>query len=408
VGAHRRRRPPPRSGRGVVWTGLFLLLAVVATVVSRNLWPDLVEELLGTVRVSTPPGLVLWEAECPDAGLISVDSGGRVLVVPQRGGAVLLLDRGSPEKLGLPLPGTVLAVSVKGPPAGALAEEGPPPAVWRVVMAAPAGGADTFLSERLFWHDIASSGAEVPPAEGSLVTQDEAVTAACGEVDGAEVAAGLYEPGLSGDPRGSVIAVGAAGQRLWSRVLGDQPVHRVAGRERSGFVAAATPERVFFLDTRGNLLWSKSFKEGVTDVALQSHGGPAVASGELLASYDRRGNLLWRKRFESPVRFVASAGGFIAAAWGREVLVFDEEGVERWSVSAEARPTAVALDPTGKVAAILLDSGRLLVTQAPGTSAVGGEDLLETSAGSGRQAPGPEEPPHSVPPPVTEGVGKKT
>jgi len=418
AGAHRRRRPAPRSGRGVVWTGLFLLLALVATVASRDLWPELIEDLLGAARRSTPPGLILWRTHCPAGTVAAVDGSGSVLVIPAAGdGPALLLSAESRDEVPLPADGTPLAVAVRESQAAVPSSEpGAPPSVWRVVVAAAAPGerdgtgsgqdaastegtsagagregGGTFLWERISWHDMVIDPAAPAVGGGALDTCGETATSASASVDGAEIAVGLYVPDATDEPRGVVVAVGPAGQRLWSRTVGDRPVHRVAGRPRTGFIAAAACDRVTFLDTRGNVLWSTSFRGGVTDLALQGHGGPAVLTGDRLVVLDRRGNLLWRKKFETPVRALACAGERIAVAWGHEVLVFDEEGMERWSISADASVLRVVLGPAGEVAAVFLESGDLMVVCAPGTSATHGEIVSGTrQAGGGMPTPGPE------------------
>jgi len=177
----------------------------------------------------------------------------------------------------------------------------------------------------------------------------------------------LYRPGSSGQPQSRVVAVGGAGQEVWSREAGREPVHRLATGTGTGFVAVATPRGLLFLDGRGNLLWSKTFRAPVSDVAIQSHGGPALIVGGKLESYDRRGNLLWRKEADSPMRALDCAAGRLAVTTDGGVKVYDEDGLERWTLATAAPAQRVALDPTGNLVAVTLEPGTVVVASAPGT-----------------------------------------
>ncbi len=374
IGAHRRQRPSPRSGRGAVWTGLFLLLLVVAAAVSRDLWADLAGGLLGLGRQALPQGRVLWTAEVAAGALFCLDSSGtaylayeppggappaprtRVVAVSASGSEESLADvSGSPLALGLE--------EVEEVPAGETDGESPPTRSLRVVLVGTGGG--DLVSEELLWLEPLGSG---DGAEVAHRTERAVVTSAAAHADGPSVVAGLYVPDPAGEgvPEGRVIALGPAGQELWAAKMDRRPVHRVAARPGTGFIAAATPERVTLFDSQGHLLWSKRFRSGVTDLALQSHGGPAVVSAGRLLSLDRRGNLVWRKEAETGITALSCAADRIAVAAGDGVVVYDENGLARWWVPCDGSPVEVSLSPCGRLVAVVVDSGTLLVAEAPG------------------------------------------
>jgi hypothetical protein len=378
AGTHRRHRPSPRPGRGPVWIGLFLLLAVVALAISQDLWTDLARNLIGTERRPVPQGAILWQAQCPSGAIVSVNSWGVLLLAHHSGG-----EEGQARKVTFrrltARDNTVLAVSEGSPVAVAFRnrEAAPPDEAadpageeWRGVVVrpladGPAGAPGGFPgpAEQIIWVGQDSGAAEAYVSHGAVVT------AAYPWVEGARAVFGLYYPDMGTGPQSAVVAVGEAGQELWTRAIDRLPVHRVVSRPGSGFIAAATPGTVALLDSRGNLLWSKTIRSKVTDVALQSHGGPAVISGRRLLVYDRRGNLLWRKDAEDPLKAVACAGNRIAVAHGARVVVYDEEGLARWSLTCPEAAVEIALDAEAGLVAVVLESGAVIVARAPGGSA---------------------------------------
>ncbi len=371
VGAHRRQRPSPRSGRGAVWTGLFLLLLVVAAAVSRDLWADLGGGLLGLGGQALPQGRVLWRAEVPAGALFCLDSSGTAyLAYEPPGGAapaprtrVVAVSASGSEKSLVDASGSPLALGFEEFPAGEADGESPPACSLRVVLVRAADGAP--VSEELLWLEPLGSG---DGAEVAHRTERAVVTSAAAHADGPSVVAGLYvsDPAGEGVAEGRVIALGPGGQELWAAKMDRRPVHRVAARPGTGFIAAATPERVTLFDSQGHLLWSKRFRSGVTDLALQSHGGPAVVSAGRLLSLDRRGNLVWRKEAETGITALSCAADRIAVAIGGGVVVYDENGLARWWVPCDGSPVEVSLSPCGRLVAVVVDSGTLLVAEAPG------------------------------------------
>jgi hypothetical protein len=346
------------------------VLLVVAAAVSRNLWTDLAGGLLGLGRQPLPHGEVLWRAEVPVGALFCLDSSGtaylayeppggtaaasgtRVLAVSASGSGESLLDApGSPLALGLE------EVAAEG------AGDPPPSRSLRVVLVRPADGAP--VCEELLWLEAFGLGGG---AEVAYRTDRAVVTSAAAHADGPSVVAGLYVPDPAGDgvAEGRVIALGPGGQELWAVTMDRHPVHRVAARPGTGFIAAATPERVALFDSRGHLLWSKRFPSGVTDLALQSHGGPAVVSVGRLLSLDRRGNLVWRKEAEAGIMALSCAADRIAVATGGGVVVYDENGLARWWVPCDGSPVEVSLSPCGRLVAVVVDSETLVVARAPG------------------------------------------
>ena len=384
-GAHRRRTASTRPSRGAVWSGLFLLLALVAVVASRGLWSRALSNLLNLGPASVPQASVLWQAPCPAGSSIALSAAGQVLVVTS-------LAESASTSVAVAADGTVTTVtSVPGLPlTAAFYDPGftEPPggraysaADWRAVIvrqaqlpaaaadAAPgeqlaAGGAGIF-AEEVYCLETAGVGAPVYVATGAVVT------AACPWVDQAELILGVYDPGGSADPEGSVVAVGSGGVKLWAHSMGPVPVHRVTGRPGTGFVAAATPESVALLDGRGSLLWTRKLKTPAVDLAIQSHGGPVVVTSGAILAFARRGNLVWKKTSKEPLRAVACAGYRIAVAAGASVVVYDEDGLEKWSLACSAGVLDVGLDPTGKLAAALLESGTLVLARGPGVAPVG-------------------------------------
>lgn len=390
AGAHRRQRPSPRPSRGAVWTGLFLLLAIVAVVSSRQLWSGLAASLFNLGPGSVPQATVLWRATCPPEATCALGSAGKVLLVTttQSGDGVA-----AETSLTLAVNGETTAILTEpGIPLAAgfydsgLAEPPGGPAYtaddWRVVVArsmrgGTVEGAGSAQNGGLLAEDVlcleSGGGRSVAYSAGDAV-----VTSAYPWVDEANVLVGLGVPDASGNLEGKLLAVSAGGEAFWARSVGRAPVHRVAARPGTGFVAAATPKSVALFDSHGNLLWSRSLKTPITDLAIQSHGGPAVIAGRTLLVYDRRGNLTWRKEGRTPLKAVVCAADRIAVASGDGVWVYDEDGMEKWGLACSASPSSLALDPTARLVAVVLESGTLVVAQAPGAT-----------------GPAPGEPPHS-------------
>ncbi len=374
VGSHRRQRSS-RSGHGAVWAGIFLLLAAVAAVASRGLWSGLFAGLFGLGPETAPQAKVLWQAPCAQGATCSVGSDGRVLLVstpaPAQAG-----ETGAAEpatRLDVAEAGSVRAVLER--PATALTLDFFDPALaeppgdrsytasdWRLVTVKPgeATGTPALVREEV-------SCVETGGVTTQAYASDQAVvTAACAWVDEANLLLGVYRTSGPDAGTGCAVAVDVAGKELWSRPVGDGPVHRVTARPGTGLVAAATPRVLALLDSHGNLLWSKKLRQDITDLGLQSHGGPAVIAGGVLLAYDRRGNLIWRKEGQEPFRALACAGDRIAVAGASGVSVFDEDGLERWSLATASRAVCVALDAEAGYLAVVLDSGTLVLAERPG------------------------------------------
>lgn len=406
-GAHRRQRSSLRPGRGAIWTGLFLLLSTVAVLASRNLWPGVAENLLGLGPPSPPQASIVWQAETLADAMCSVNAAGDVLLASPGGKAA---DGGAtrPTAVGLASAGktTLLFTSPASLLAAAfycpVAVETPEGMTrtssdWRVILAGGAGkaGGETSGSSGVESGvatgrassepgDTAGSNSSDGSGEGGFLIEEalavepggqpvpvfrakgSVITAAAAWADGASLLLGLYAPAVAGDAEGRVIAVGSSGEELWSHAVGTSPVHRLATRPGTGFVAATTPNSVTLFDSHGNLLWTRTLRAGIIAVAVQSHGGPAVIADGKLWVYDRRGNLVWRKQAASPMTSLATGGNRIAVAAGREVIAYDEDGLERWSLTCAATPTALSLDPEAVTVAAVLDSGRVIVARVPG------------------------------------------
>jgi hypothetical protein len=385
-GTHRRRTASTRPSRGAVWTGLFLLLALVAVVASRGLWSRALSSLLDLRPASVPQASVLWQVPCPAGSSIALNVAGQVLIVTsQAESASTSVDVAADGTVttvtavpGLPLTAAFYDPGFTQPPGGRAYSS----ADWRAVIVRQAqltaAAADAAPEEQLVAGDAGSFAEEVYCLEAAgvgaapdYVAPGAVVTAAYPWVDQAEIILGVYDPGGSADPEGSVVAVGSGGVKLWAHSLGPVPVHRVTGRPGTGLVAAATPEIVALLDGRGSLLWTRKLKAPAVDLAIQSHGGPVVVSSGSVLAYDRRGNLVWKKTSREPLRAVVCAGYRIAVAAGACVVVYDEDGLEKWSLVCSAGVLDVALDPTGKLAAALLESGTLVLARGPGVTPVG-------------------------------------
>lgn len=390
MGTHRRQRSTSPAARGAAWVGLFLLLAAVAVLASRGLWGDLVAELLHLGSQSAPQGSVLWQAPCPPGSLLSVSADGRVLLAfPTSGGADTAASAATPRariaevSAGVTtvigdVDGSVLAVSYydRSPPATAAAAAvaggaggGPAPGEWRAIvvrdMVPTAPDQPVLLEEEVSRPGPGLGAAVLYRASGTVITAGHPW------VDDALALLGAYDPSAGAEGKGSVLAVDDGGRVLWSRAVGPGPVHRLTARSGTGYVAAATPRLVALLDNRGNLLWSKTFREKVTDLALGSRGGPVVITGGELSVYDRRGNLIWRKRSREPLRAVACAAERIAVADAGGLVVYDEDGLERWSLACASAPVDLALAPTGDLAAVVLETGTLVLAGAPGAAPAG-------------------------------------
>lgn len=369
VGTHRRQRSSPRSGRGAVWAGLFLLLVIFALIISRDLWAGLFEILLGRGPRPVPQAAVDWESECP-AGvhLALTPSGVALLAYPTSGDrpdgspgvptASIALVSGGTYSTRLSRPGSPVGVAFR-PPDLSGTGTAPAEAEWVVVLARSWDEAPGQPGERAV--AVAPGGGE----RDIYALPGAVVTVARGWFDGAGFIVAFYFAGVASPAQGLIVAVGDAGQELWSRVVDSLPVHRVAVRSGVPFVAAATPNTLALLDARGNLLWSKTIRGGISDIALQSHGGPAVVAGGKLFVYDRRGNLLWKKTGAAMVS-VACAAKRIAVAGPDGVMVYDEDGLEKWSLACPSPALDVELDWEAGLVAVVLDSGRLVVARAPG------------------------------------------
>ena len=375
AGAHRRQRPSPRSGRGAVWIGLFLLLAVVALAVSQDLWSEVARGLLSTERRPVPQGTVLWQAPCPVDALVSVNSWGVLLLAYREEGATHHSSRVTLRQV-TARDETVLAVDIERPLAlafrnreAASPDEAPLDGAedWRAIVIRPLvlSGGDASRGFSGPAEQLISLGPDSDQTE-AYISQGAVATAAYLWADGFRAVLGLYQPDLGSGSRSIVVAVDDSGREQWSRLIDRLPLHRVVSRPGSGFIAAASPEVFALLDVRGNLLWTKNMRSKVVDLALQSHGGPAVISGRRLLVYDRRGNLLWKKDADELLTAVACAGQRIAVAHGATVAVYDEEGLLRWSLTFSSKVVNLELDAEASLAAVLLDTGNVVVTRAPG------------------------------------------
>ncbi len=318
------------------------------------------------------PGFVLRDGSPVDAGLWRVvlararkaeEAGGAEAAVEQGGAG----GQGRVGGAGAADAGSGSASSPEGASAAsasqgaALAEGGASPGQ----SAGPPAedGSSNFLLEEAAWLDETG-------ARGASRTSGGVLTAGLAWLDDATIAAAIYCPKGASAAEGVVMAIGPDGSVLWTHDVGHAPVHRLASRSGTGLIAAATPGSLALLDGGGNLLWSKSMRDKIIDLGLQSHGGPAVIAGDRLLSYDRRGNLLWRKNI-GPARALACLGDRIAVATVKEIVVYDEDGLERWSLACAAAPTDLAIDPGGAFVAVVLDSGTLILAQAPGQAATG-------------------------------------
>lgn len=404
MGSHRRQRSSPRPGRGAAWVGLFLLLAVVAVLASRGLWSGFVADLLNLGPQSAPQGTLVWQATCAPGSTCAVGQGNRVLVVSpaaadgQSATAVAEAAGGTVTGI-MSLESTVLDAAyydpaLTEPVGGGTYGAGD----WRILtvreaaaqpggsgVSGDSGSAETagppFITEEVLRLEPASAAKPV------YLSTDAIVTSACGWVDEALAVIGLFDPGLKGDPRGMVVAVGGGGEVLWSRTVGRDPVHRVVARPGTGLIAAASPNTLALLDSHGNLLWSKTMRTEITDLALGSRGGPVAVCGKTLVVYDRRGNLVWRKQASGPLRAVACAADRIAVATPDGAAVYDEDGLERWSFPSSA-PTDLDLDPSGDVLALVLETGTLVLARAPGGTAMPGPAMGSVAGSMTRSVTG--------------------
>lgn len=399
MGSHRRQRANPRPSRAAAWTGLFLVLAVAAVVATRGLWSDLVAGLFNLGPVSAPQGSVLWQAPCSPGSMCSVSSAGEILLAGPIGGPVdgnavgegggnptgaagaggaetcLSLVSDAETTTILTRSGTSLAIAFFDPaltdPVGGLVYS---LSDWRAITvravsagdagagAAPGGEGGGAGGEEVFCHEPSGGRAPLRVTEGAIVT------AACPWADEIDILVGLFSPGLSGDPQGSLAGFGPGGEELWSCSMGEKPVHRVAARPGTGLIAVATPDTIALLDGHGNLLWTKTQRTDVTDLAMYSRGGPVVVAGNTLLVYDRRGNLIWKKVGRTPFRAVACAAQRIAVAGEEGVVVYDEDGLEKWVLTCAEAVRDIALDPEGRLLAVVLESGAVMLAQAPGTT----------------------------------------
>jgi hypothetical protein len=350
----------------------------VAVLASRGLGPGLLDAVLNLKPDSVPEAAPIWQAESPGAFACSVDSAGRVLVLskgsggaPQPGTVTVSVVTAGTGTVALSVAGSLLAAGFRDSSL-VLAPDGDPVEAdeWHLVLASPAG----FLSDDVMCLDEA--GTEV----ARFRTDGEIATSGCCWADESSMVIGLYRPASSEQKQGAVVAIGADGHELWRRSMGKEPVHRVASRPGTGFIAAAGPGLVVLLDSHGNLLWSKDIRAPVADIAVQSHGGPAVSAGNDLLVYDRRGNLVWRKRGSSPIIDLDCSAKRIAVARPDEVIVFDEDGMERWRLTCQEAPVSVDLDPEGLRVAAVLESGVVLLAQAPGSA----PDSASSVSGVGR------------------------
>ncbi len=361
-----------------MWAGLFLLLAVLAVLASRGLWSGLVADLLGFGPDSAPQGTILWQTSCVPGTVSSVNSAGKVLLVsPAQGGdgaaagpSTLAVAAEGAVTLVATISEAVLAAGYFDPALGTLpsgksygADD------WRVATVR----SDPPEDDGLLREEVGLTEPGTGPALVYSVA-DAVVTSACAWADDAELLLGLFRPGLKGEPKAEVMAVGPGSEALWSRELGPAAVHRLVARPGTGFVAAATPKTLALLDSRGNLLWSKTLRTPITDLGLQSRGGPVVISGGTLLVYDRRGNLIWRKRSRTPLLALDCSADRIAVAMATGVAVYDEDGLERWRLATATAPTEVDLDPDGELLSVVLGSGSLVVARAPGSGGLRGGD----------------------------------
>ncbi len=411
----------------MVWAGLFLLLAGAGVVISRHLWPGLAGTLFNLGPASLPQAAVLWRASCPPDAGCALGPSGKVLLVTGAAGAGGSGGGGSGGgaagggvTTGDAAPQTGLLMAVNGETTAILTEPGQPlawgffdPALaeppdgrvragdsWRVVLARAGGGGpagsgqvgesagsgeasapDGFLSEEVLC--VEAGGSRVL----AFTSGNGVATAACAWVDEANLVLGLYAQNADGNLEGKLIAVGSGREALWTHSVGRAPVHRVAALPGAGFVAAATPTTVGLFDSHGTLLWSRTLKTPIRDLALHGHGGPVVAAGDTLLVYDRRGNLIWRKKARSPLRAVACAGGRIAVAGDDGVAVYDEDGMARWALACPSPPVSLDLDREAKLLAVVLESGTLVVAQAPGAARSEAEGDLPGPAWAGRGRP---------------------
>lgn len=379
----------------MVWVGLFLLLASVAVVSSRDLWLSRLGDLLGAGGGNVPQAEVLWKAELPPSPLVALADDFALVAGPSTtggdaaggfgptGSRLAFTTRGGPPETVLAVTGTPLTLELR-----AQARETTPGAAgtssdwWLgVAVVTQAGSEPGGHAENLVWHcGTAIAGNAVsgtsPPA--GYTTNAAVITAAAlsGATDLSFIA--IFEPGSGGEPCSTLLAIGPAGEERWARRIGTQPVHRIAASKTVGagdFTAVATPRQLLLLDGRGSLLWTRDQRKTIIDIGLQSHGGPVLAvAGELL-SYDRRGNLLWRKDIGDTITALDCAAGRIAAATGPTLTVFDEDGLERWSLTCAQPIAGLALGPSGASVAVSVTSGQLVVAAAPGSdaAAVGGK-----------------------------------
>jgi hypothetical protein len=388
VGSHRRQRASPHPGRGAAWTGLFLALAVVAVVATKGLWTELMASVLNLGPVSAPQGSVLWQAPCSPEAVCAVNSAGKVLlavsapgegsdagVAGSGGGAetsLFAVENGKTTVISRES-GTTLAMAffdlnLTGPLDGVARSEDD----WRAVTvrssdsrSSDPGSSDEVETEP--HEDVLCREPGLGQAQ-RFQTKGDIVTAACSWVEEANLLLGAFSMGFSDDPKGLVIGVGPNGEELWSRPIGEKPVHRLATRPGTGLIAAATPDTIALLDGKGNLLWSKTLRTQITDLAVYSKGGPVVVAGGTLLVYDRRGNLIWKKSGRTLLSAVACAGQRIAVAGDAGVVVYDEDGLEKWILTCAGRPGDIALDPEGLLLAAVLESGAVILAQAPGTA----------------------------------------
>lgn len=365
----------------MVWVGVFLLLATVAVVGSRELWLSRVRELLGIGVGSVPQAEIVWKVDLAPSPLIITVSDGCVLAVcraapgetagddtgPAATTQVVQLGRDGTAAVLSTMPGTPLALEWHSQETGATgdaADSGSADwwagtATWAPVGDDPAGP----FAETLVWVRGSSSAAAF--STPAVIT----AAALSGPADVTLVA--VFHPAAEQESSAALVAVGAAGEELWSTTTGSDPVHRIAAEQAAGagsFVAVASPRELMFLDGRGQLLWTRSQRHPIIDIDIQSHGGPVLGVGGELLSYDRRGNLLWRKEVGESVTALDCSGGRIAAASGTLVAVFDEDGLERWNLVCAAPVVGLALGPTGDALGVSVASGQLIVARAPGSS----------------------------------------
>lgn len=345
------RRPFSLPGPAGMATGLFLAAMLAAAAVLGVLgrpegdWRSTLGEITleAVWEQSLAPGTV---GRLSPGGLIFLWEGTRLRVADPAGGPPWSRDL-TPARIALPLAG-------REPAASAL-----------ILRAVPVRHGDHPGGEIV--------RAETTGGNWEYALEAGVLLAAAATPDGRRVALGTFH--LDREPAEGRLHLLDSGGNVLARFNPEAgALFRLELSPGGELLAAIDPGALHYADHARGELWTRPLRGEVRDLALLSHGGPAVLTATALQAYDTRGNLLWRRLLDAPGVALTATPGVLVVATRERVTGYREDGRRVWQWVPPAVPRSLSLSADGTLLLVVAENGRASLYRLAGNEPVAAEE----------------------------------